>query len=250
MIKVESLGKEFKTKWFKKFTAVADVSFTVNDGEVLGLLGPNGAGKTTIMRMIGTMLTPTRGTVHVNGFDTRSHAREVRHVVGVLPENWGLYERFTPREHLRMFGQYYNMKADAIEARVEELVKLLDMGDYADRQCNRFSKGMSQKVALARVMIHSPQNLLLDEPTNGLDVMSARQVRSMIARLRDEGRCVMISTHILSEAERLCDRLVLIDGGKVVAQGTVKDICAQTGKSNLEDAFLAIFGREDVEVLS
>jgi sodium transport system ATP-binding protein len=249
MIEVEHLTKQFKVKMFKKITAVNDTSFTVNDGEVVGLLGPNGAGKTTIMRLLATVLHPTLGTARVDGYDVRTNPRAVRYRLGILPETWGLYERFTPREHLRIFGQYYEMKNDVIEQRIEELIKVLDMGAFADRECKRFSRGMSQKVALARTLIHSPQNLLLDEPTNGLDVMSARQVRKLIAQAREEGRCVMISTHILTEAERLCDRLVLIDGGRVVAQGTPKELCEQAGKPNLEDAFLAILGREDVEVV-
>jgi sodium transport system ATP-binding protein len=249
MINVEHLTKQFSIKVFKKIIVVNDTSFIVNDGEVVGLLGPNGAGKTTLMRLLATVLHPTHGTAKIDGFDIRLHSREVRRKIGILPETWGLYERFTPREHLRMFGQYYDMDKVAIEQRIEELVKTLNMGDFADRECKRFSRGMSQKVALARAMIHSPQNLLLDEPTNGLDVMSARQVRRLITQLRNEGRCVMISTHILSEAEKLCDRLVLLDGGKVAAQGTAAELCAQAGKSTLEDAFLSILGREDVEVV-
>lgn len=250
MIEIENLTKSFRQKWFKKLTAVNDVTFRVNDGEVVGLLGPNGAGKTTMMRLLATVLQPTHGTARVGGFDVRMQAGRVRGVVGILPETWGLYERFTPREHLRMFGVFYGMKGHALEKRIDELIELLGMHEYADRQCNRFSKGMSQKVALARTLIHDPQNLLLDEPTSGLDVMSARQVRRLIADSRARGKCVIVSTHILSEAERLCDRLVLIDAGKVVTEGTPAEILARTGKTNIEDAFLAILGREDAEVMA
>lgn len=250
MIEIENLTKSFRTKWFKKLTAVDGVTFRVGDGEVVGLLGPNGAGKTTMMRLLATVLQPTHGTARVGGYDIRSQAGEVRSVVGILPETWGLYERFTPREHLRMFGVFYGLKGAALEKRITELIDLLGMHDYADRQCNRFSKGMSQKVALARTLIHDPQNLLLDEPTSGLDVMSARQVRKLIADSRTQGKCVIVSTHILSEAERLCDRLVLIDQGKVVTEGTPAELLARTGKTNIEEAFLAALGREDVEVMS
>jgi sodium transport system ATP-binding protein len=170
--------------------------------------------------------------------------------LGILPEYWGLYDRFTPREHLRMFGTFYGMKGVALERRIEELIARLEMQDYADRECQRFSKGMSQKVALARTLIHDPQNLLLDEPTSGLDVMSARQVRGLIADSRKQGKCVIVSTHILSEAERLCDRLILLDGGKVIAEGTPASLCERASRDNLEDAFLKLLGREDVEVLS
>ena len=249
MIAVEHLTKHFRDRTRNKIIAVDDSSFTVNDGEVVGLLGPNGAGKTTIMRLLATVLQPTVGLARIDGYDTRTHAREVRRRLGILPETWGLYERFTPREHLRMFGGYYDLEQDVIEKRIEELIRILDIGEFVDRECKRFSRGMSQKVALARTLIHSPQNLLLDEPTNGLDVMSARQVRKLIAQQRAAGRCVMISTHILGEAERMCDRLILIDQGRVIAQGTSAELCAQSGKGSLEDAFLSILGREDVEVI-
>ena len=250
MIEIENLSKYFRAKRFKKVQAVHGVSFTVKDGEVLGLLGPNGAGKTTIMRLLGTVLQPTGGTARVGDFDVRQHPNEVRRVLGVLPEYWGLYERFSPREHLLLFGKFYRMDKVTLEKRIDELISLLDMGEYADRPCKRFSKGMSQKVALARALIHDPSHLLLDEPTAGLDVMSARQVRNLITRARDDGKCVIVSTHILSEAERLCDRLVFLDHGQVVAEGTSAELCQQAGVENLEDAFLKTVGREDVELMA
>ena len=245
MIEVENLAKHFK-----KVKAVDGVSFKVRDGEVVGLLGANGAGKTTIMRLLGTVLQPSNGTARIQGFDVRQQPDTVRRVLGVLPEYCGLYERFTPREHLRLFGAFHELEGPALERRIDELIALLDMSEYADRECKRFSKGMSQKVALARAIIHDPTHVLLDEPTSGLDVMSARQVRSLISNSRAQGRCIIVSTHILSEAERLCDRLVLIDHGHVVADGTPNAICALAGKSSVEEAFLALVGREDVEVIA
>ena len=250
MIEVEKLTKLFHPKFRKKFVAVDGVSFGVEDGEVLGLLGPNGAGKTTIMRMLATLLSPTSGTARVSGYDVRTHPNQVRGALGILPEYWGLYERFTPRENLRMFGTFYGMKGPALERRMAELIEILGMQEYADRECKRFSKGMSQKVALARTLIHDPPNLLLDEPTSGLDVMSARQVRNLIADSRRQGKCVIVSTHILSEAERLCDRLILLDAGRVVAEETPDSLCQRTGSESLEDAFLTLLGRQDLEVLS
>ena len=250
MIEIESLSKYFRGKRFKKVQAVSEVSFTVRDGEVLGLLGPNGAGKTTIMRLLGTVLKPTDGTARVGGFDVRQHPNEVRRVLGVLPEYWGLYERFTPREHLLLFGKFYQLNGSTLEDRIEELIAYLDMGEYADRPCKRFSKGMSQKVALARALIHDPSHLLLDEPTAGLDVMSARQVRTLITRAKETGKCVIVSTHILSEAERLCDRLVFLDKGSVVAEGSPTELCRQARVDSVEDAFLKMVGREDVELVA
>jgi len=250
MIEIDQLGKHFRTKKFKKVQAVKDVSFTVRDGEVLGLLGPNGAGKTTIMRLLGTVLQPSSGSATVGGFDVRRHPNDVRRVLGVLPEYWGLYERFTPREHLLLFGQFYRLDSRSLKQRIDELISLLDMEEYADRPCKRFSKGMSQKVALARALIHDPSHLLLDEPTAGLDVMSARQVRELITRSRDDGKCVIVSTHILGEAERLCDRLVFLDHGQVVAEGAPAELCQQAGVDNVEDAFLQMVGREDVELVA
>jgi len=250
VIEVENCSKYFRGKHFKKVQAVDDVTFSVRDGEVLGLLGPNGAGKTTIMRLLGTVLKPSYGTARVGGFDVRQYPNEVRRVLGVLPEYWGLYERFTPREHLILFGKFYRMNGPNLETRVDELVALLDMEEYADRPCKRFSKGMSQKVALARTLIHDPSHLLLDEPTAGLDVMSARQVRKLISDSRDAGKCVIVSTHILSEAERFCDRLVFLDKGRVVAEGTPAELCQRVGTESLEDAFLKMVGREDVELVA
>ncbi len=250
MIEIENLSKYFRGKRFKRVQAVDDVSFTVRDGEVLGLLGPNGAGKTTVMRLLGTVLQPSGGTARVGGFDVRQYPNEVRRVLGVLPEYWGLYERFTPREHLLLFGKFYCMSGQTLEKRIDELIASLDMDEYADRPCKRFSKGMSQKVALARALIHDPGHLLLDEPTAGLDVMSARQVRTLITRAREQGKCIIVSTHILSEAERLCDRLVFLDRGRVVAQGSPAELCRQAGADNLEDAFLKMVGREDVELVA
>jgi sodium transport system ATP-binding protein len=250
MIEIEYLSKYFRGKRFKKVQAVDEVSFAVRDGEVLGLLGPNGAGKTTIMRLLGTVLQPSSGNARVGGFDVRHSPNAVRHVLGVLPEYWGLYERFTPREHLLLFGKFYDLDSQTLEKRIDELISLLDMNEYADRPCKRFSKGMSQKVALARALIHDPSHLLLDEPTAGLDVMSARQVRNLITRARDQGKCIIVSTHILSEAERLCDRLVFLDHGQVVAEGTPAELCQQAGVGSLEDAFLKTVGREDVELVA
>ena len=222
--------------------AVDGATFTAQQGEILGLLGPNGAGKTTTLRMLATVLRPSSGRASVAGFDVERQMSEVREHLGVLPEYCGLYGRLTPREHLRYFGRLHRLWGPELEARIEALLADLEMGEYADRRCEPFSKGMKQKVALGRALIHNPQDLLLDEPTAGLDVMSARNVRQLIARFRAEGRCVILSTHLLSEAERLCDRLVIIRGGRIVGQGTPEALMRQTGQASLEETFVALVG--------
>ncbi|MEW6567322.1 MAG: ATP-binding cassette domain-containing protein [Chloroflexota bacterium] len=229
-------------KHFGSVRAVDGVTFTACEGEVLGLLGPNGAGKTTTLRLLATVLRPTRGTARVDGHDVRRDPAACRAALGVLPESWGLYGRLTPREHLRYFGRLHGLSGDDLERRIESVVQALEMQDFADRRCEPFSKGMKQKVALGRALIHNPRHLLLDEPTAGLDVMSARSVRELIAHLRDEGRCVILSTHILSEAERLCDRLAVIDRGRIVAVGTPAELLQQTGQASLEEAFVRLVG--------
>jgi sodium transport system ATP-binding protein len=237
MIEVENLAKHFGT-----VRAVDGVSFDAQEGEVLGLLGPNGAGKTTTLRMLATVFRPTSGTAKIGGHDLLREPEAVRAALGVLPEYWGLYGRLTPREHLRYYGRLYGMDGGRLESRIQEIIALLEMDEYAERRCEPFSKGMKQKVALGRAMIHDPRHLLLDEPTAGLDVMSARGVRHVIARLRDEGRCVILSTHILQEAERLCDRLALIHRGRIVAGGSPQAVQHMAGKNTLEEAFVALVG--------
>ena len=244
MIKVSGLTKDYGSR-----RAIHNLNFDAQQGEIVGFLGPNGAGKTTTMRIISTILKPSSGTVKVNGYDTRQQANHVRRALGIMPENVGLYGHLTPRDHLRFFGQMFEMPADLLEPRIEMLIDELGMQEYADRKCENFSKGMKQKVSLARTLIHNPKNLLLDEPTSGVDIMNARQVRQSVKKLRDEGCCVILSTHILSEAERMCDRIVIMDRGKTIAQGSVAELLEKSGKAHLEEAFVSLIGREDVEVL-
>jgi sodium transport system ATP-binding protein len=244
MIEVQKLSKRFK-----KFTAVDDVSFTACDGEILGLLGANGAGKTTTLRIISATMRPSSGTVCIGGFDVVRQPDSARSVLGVMPENWGMYGHLTARDHLRFFGRLYGMKPERIEQRIKDVVELLQMQEYIDRSCEQFSKGMKQKVSLARTLLHEPGNFLLDEPTSGLDVMSARHVREIVTDLKKKGGCVILSTHILGEAERLCDRIIIMDRARKVAQGTVAELCQQSGMSSFEDTFISLIGHEDTEVV-
>ena len=229
-------------KTFDKVVAVDDVSFSAPDGSVTGLLGPNGAGKTTTLRILYALLRPDRGTALVDGHNTLSERGDVLKRIGVLSDNKGLYPRLSARENIRYFGQLHQIEKSELEQRIDRLIQLLDMQEIADRRSEGFSQGQRTKVAIARALIHNPQNVLLDEPTNGLDVMSTRAMRTFIHRLRDEGKCVLFSSHIMQEVSALCDKIVVIAQGKVVAQGTADELLRTTGQANLEDAFVAVIG--------
>ena len=231
-------------KRFGKVTAVEEVSFRAEDGVVTGLLGPNGAGKTTTLRMLYTLVRPDAGSASVDGHDVVTHPLEVRKRLGALPDARGLYPRLTPREHARYFGRLHGLTGAALEARVEQLVSLLEMADIADRRAEGFSQGERMKVALLRALVHDPQNVLLDEPTNGLDVMSTRAVRTLIQRLKAQGRCVVFSSHVMQEVAALCDRIVVVAHGRVVAEGTPDELRARTGKESLEEAFVSVIGSD------
>jgi sodium transport system ATP-binding protein len=244
MIEVRDLHKSFASKT-GTVRAVQGVSFTAADGEITGLLGPNGAGKTTTLRMLYTLMSPERGGVSVDGFDSVRDAEAVRRRLGVLPDARGIYKRLTARENIAYFGRLHGMSDADIARRTAELSKALDMDDVLDRQTEGFSQGQRTKTAIARALVHDPKNVILDEPTNGLDVMTTRGLREFLRQLRTEGRCVIFSSHIMQEVAALCDRIVVIAGGKVMAQGTPDELRAQTGESNLEEAFVKAIGSEE-----
>lgn len=225
--------------------AVKDMSFVAPDGRITGILGPNGAGKTTTLRMLYALLRPDVGTIRVDGLDAAAVPDEVRRRIGVLPDARGLYPRLTPREHIHYYGRLHGMNEQALAVSTEKLIALLDMGDFADRRTEGMSMGQRLKVAIARALVHGPQNILLDEPTNGLDVMSTRAMRTVLKNLRADGRCVLFSSHIMQEVAALCDEVVVMARGRVVAQGTPAALRALTGKDNLEDAFVAVLGSEE-----
>jgi sodium transport system ATP-binding protein len=228
------------TKRFGGFTAVDQVSFTVGNGEVFGLLGPNGAGKTTTMRLLSTVLKPTSGTASVAGFDLLREPRKVRASIGVLPEDTGLYDRLTPREHLLYYGRLHGMARDSLRKRSDELLDVMELTDRANTKVGDFSKGMKQKVALLRAFIHDPPVLLLDEPTAGLDVMSARCIHAFVERFRREGKAIMISTHNMTEAQKICSRIAIIDHARIIAIGTVQELQAKTSQKDLESIFVQL----------
>jgi sodium transport system ATP-binding protein len=239
MIDVKNLHKRFGP-----VTAVEDVTFRAEDGVVTGLLGPNGAGKTTTLRMLYTLIRPDQGSARVDGVDVAEDPMKVRQSIGVLPDARGLYPRLTAREHVRYAGELHGLSGAALDRRIGELVDLLDMKDIADRRTEGFSQGERMKVALARALVHGPRNVLLDEPTNGLDVMSTRAVRMLIQRLREQGHCIVFSSHVMQEVAALCDRIVVVARGRVVADGTPDELRARTGKDSLEEAFVTVIGSD------
>jgi sodium transport system ATP-binding protein len=244
MIEVHDLHKSFATKT-GPVKAVQGVGFTARDGEITGLLGPNGAGKTTTLRMLYTLMTPDAGTVSVDGFDSVRQAEAVRRPLGVLPDARGVYKRLTARENIAYFGRLHGLSDAAIAARTAALSAALGMEDVLDRQAEGFSQGQRTKTAIARALVHDPRNVILDEPTNGLDVMTTRGLREFLRQLRGEGRCVIFSSHIMQEVAALCDRIVVIAKGRVMAAGTPDELRAQFGEENLEDAFVKAIGTEE-----
>jgi sodium transport system ATP-binding protein len=240
MIEVQGLSKSFG-----KVQAVQNVWFSAPDGQITGLLGPNGAGKSTTLRMLYTLLKPASGTATIDGFDITHASIEVQRRIGVLADARGLYERLTTRENIRYYGRLHGLEGDQLENQIDKLLQLLDMLAIADRKTGGFSTGEKLKVAIARALVHNPPNVLLDEPTNGLDVMSTRAMRQFILRLRDEGKCVLFTSHIMQEVAALCDQVVIISKGVVSATGSPDALRRQTGKDNLEDAFVAALGSEE-----
>ncbi|HEX8776771.1 MAG TPA: ATP-binding cassette domain-containing protein [Rhodanobacter sp.] len=240
MIEVRDLHKAFGT-----VKAVDGVGFAARDGEITGLLGPNGAGKTTTLRMLYTLMTPDRGQVLVDGIDAAADPLAVRRRLGVLPDALGLYKRLTARENIEYFARLQGVGEAELHARRETLVDALEMRDILDRRTEGFSQGQRVKTAIARALIHDPRNVILDEPTNGLDVMATRGLRRFMQQLKGEGRCVLFSSHIMQEVAALCDRIVVIAHGRVVADETPDALRAQTGETNLEDAFVKIIGSEE-----
>jgi len=229
-------------KRFGAVDAVRRVTFDAADGTVTGLLGPNGAGKTTTLRMLTGLMTPDGGTIHVDGTDVFADPLAAQRLMGVLPDSRGLYPRLTAREHVQYFGRLHGLGGTDLTSRVDRLIHRCGLDTLADRRVAGFSQGERMKVAIARALVHQPRHVILDEPTNGLDVMSTRAVRDLIRGLRQEGCCVIFSSHIMQEVSALCDRIVVIAQGTVVADGTPDDLRRQTGRSDLEDAFVALAG--------
>lgn len=240
MIQVSGLRKAFGS-----VQAVDGVGFTAHDGQITGLLGPNGAGKTTTLRMLYTLMKPDAGSIRIDQVDALADPLAARRRMGVLPDAKGLYKRLTARENIEYFGRLQGLDEGLLKRRTDELVAALDLADIAGRRSEGFSQGQRVKTAIARALVHAPANVLLDEPTNGLDVMATRAMRRFLFGLRDAGHCVLFSSHIMQEVAALCDRIVVIARGRVVADGSPDELRAQTGHDNLEDAFVGVIGSEE-----
>jgi len=226
-------------KSFGKVRAVRGVSFAAPDGKITGLLGPNGAGKSTTLRVLYTVLKPDQGSATIDGVDVVNEDLEARKKIGALPHGAGLYPYLTARENIAYYATLCGIEKLRVEARVESIVDLLEIGDFADRRTKGFSQGQRTKVALARALVHDPQNIILDEPSNGLDVMATRSLRKLILKLKDDGRCVLFSSHVMQEVAALCDDIVIIANGKVAIDDSADGIRNRTGCDDLEDAFVA-----------
>jgi sodium transport system ATP-binding protein len=239
-ISAEGLTKVFHDARAGDVAAADGITFTCYHGEVFGLLGPNGAGKSTTLRMLSTVLRPTSGTASVAGHDIIREPLEVRRSIGYLSSSTGLYGRLTARETLEYFGRLHGLPASRLKERVAELFSVFGIEDFADVRCEKLSTGMRQKVSIARAIVHDPDVLILDEPTLGLDVLVARTMIRFVEDCRSRGKCIIFSTHILSEVERLCDRLAIIHKGKLRATGTVDDLRRKTGTTYVEEIFMSL----------
>ncbi len=243
-----NLVKEFPQRDGNRFLAVNDVSFEAQDGEIVCLLGVNGAGKTTTMRILSTIFSPTSGTAEIGGYDIKQDAQKVREKLGFLSGDTGLYNRLRAREFITYFGQLYGVSKPVINQRIKEMAELLDMGELLDKKIEFLSSGMKQKVSIVRSIIHDPPVMIFDEPTSGLDILTARNIVSFIRDCKSKGKCVLFSTHIMREAERLADRVVLIHRGKVLANGSLDFLREATGQTDLDDIFVHYVNSIDDEV--
>lgn len=242
MIEARELSKVFADKKRGEIRAVDRVSFSCVPGEIYGLLGANGAGKTTTLRMLATILAPTSGTATVAGYDIVREPTKVRQNIGFLSTATALYDRLSAFETVEYFGQLYGLDSATIKQRADELFKALDMEEFRDRRCAKLSTGMKQKVSIARTLIHNPTVMIFDEPTSGLDVMTARSIIDFIRQCRDRGKTVIFSTHVMTEVEKLCDRIGIIHGGKLRTEGTLGEMRDRYRKDNLEEVFVEVSG--------
>lgn len=247
MIRVHGLCKEFDD-FNGVFKAVDDVSFEVQPGEIYGLLGPNGAGKTTCLRILSTVLKPTRGLAEVAGINVMHDAEGVRRNIGFMSCNTGIYDRMTAREMVEYFGRLYGIEEHKLQLRIEELFDILQMHEIKDRLGSKMSTGMKQKVSIARTIVHDPPVIIFDEPTSGLDVLVARNVLQTVAVLKEQGKCIIFSTHIMREVEKLCDRIAVIHKGRIVDEGTLPELADRHDQPDVEELFFELIEQREAEL--
>ena len=239
MIEVRDLHK-----YFRKIHAVDGVSFRARNGAITGLLGHNGAGKSTSLRILYGLLQADSGSAVIDNVDVLRHPRQAQKIIGVMTDAHGLYPRLTAREHIEYFASLRGLEKALIRSRTADLLDKLGMGDIADRRAEGFSQGERMKVCLARSLVHDPANIIMDEPTNGLDVMTTRSVRAILQKLKQEDKCILLSSHIMQEISALCDEVIIIADGRVLLQGSLEELLRHTGESDLEDAFISITGKQ------
>lgn len=244
MIEVYELTKNYDDLQKGRFTAVDKLSFQAQAGQIYGLLGPNGAGKTTVLRILSTVLTPSQGTAQVNGLDVQRDAEKVRHQIGFVSNNTAVYERMTALEMVEYFGRLYGLSAAEVRQRSNQIFDELAMHDIRDQLCSKMSTGMRQKVSIARALVHDPPVLIFDEATVGLDVIVARSLLKIIARLRDQGKCIIFSTHIMREVEKLCDRVAIMNRGQILAEGSVAELQQSHNETDLEELFFQLLSQD------
>ena len=247
MIRVQGLTKEFDD-FNGVFRALDNVGFEVRPGEIYGLLGPNGAGKTTCLRILSTVLKPTRGLAEVAGINVMRDAEGVRRKIGFMSCNTGIYDRMTAREMVEYFGRLYGIAEDELQVRIEEIFDVLQMNDIRDRLGSKMSTGMKQKVSIARTIVHDPPVIIFDEPTSGLDVLVARNVLQTVASLREQGKCIIFSTHIMREVEKLCDRIAVIHKGRIVDEGTLPELADRHNQPDVEELFFDLIQQREAEI--
>jgi sodium transport system ATP-binding protein len=245
MIHVRELTKHYSDLRRGQFVALGGISFHARPGQVYGLLGPNGAGKTTILRILSTVLRPTSGSATINGFDAVTQAAEVRRRIGFMSANTAVYDRMTGWEMVEYFGRLHGIPQDELTQQMETLFNRLKMNDTRDILGSKMSTGMKQKVSVARAVVHDPPVLIFDEATSGLDVLVARALLKNVAELRDRGKCIIFSTHIMREAEQLCDRVAILHRGNILAEGTLEEIRDEHGQNDLEELFFQLISQHD-----
>ncbi len=246
-IQVENLSKDYLDKARGVVRAVDGLTLNCNYGEIVGLLGPNGAGKTTTLRMLATVLAPSSGCASVAGFDVQKESLQVRKNLGFLTGGTGLYARLTPREILRFFGRLHEMPEQLIQSRTETLVEAFDMKSFQNSHCDKLSTGQKQRINLARTLLHDPPVIILDEPTAGLDIISSKSILNFIRSAKQEGKCILFSTHYMTEAEILCDRVAIIHNGKILECDTLNGLKVKTGKQSLVDVFFSLVDRYETQ---